>query len=323
MSPWPPPVSLALALGLDRLLGDPSFLHPVRFIGFLGDRGFRLFRRLSWLGGVLTLVLTFLIFGGLVGLSVRMAPFLEALWLFYFVALRSLEREVLAVYQALSEGDLLLARKRLSFLVSRRTELLSEEGVVRGALETLSENFNDAFCGPLFWYLVGGLPAATLYKVAEILDSMFGYRHEPYRAFGFFPARVDDLLNFLPARLAALFLALAAPLVGLSARRALITALRDGPKHPSPNSGWPQAALAGALGVALGGPIPYPRGWEERAWFGDPLRGLKIHDIKKGVRLVRVAALMTGLFILLLEVFLWRSGYRSLIHAITKGLLAA
>ncbi len=322
MSPWPPPASLALALILDRLLGDPSFLHPVRFIGFLGNQGFRLFRRLGRAGGGLTLFLTFGIFGSLVGLSVRVVPFLEVLWLFYFVALTSLEREVLAVYRALSDGDLSLARRRLSFLVSRRTELLPEEGVVRGALETLSENFNDAFCGPLFWYLVGGLPAVTLYKVAEILDSMFGYRHEPYRAFGFFPARADDFLNFFPARLATLFLALAAPLCGLSAKRAFGTALRDGSKHPSPNSGWPQAALAGALGVALGGPIPYRQGLEARAWLGDPLRGVKIHDIKKGVRLVRAAALMVGLFILLSEVLLWRSGYRNLIHATMKGLLA-
>ncbi|MBX6422189.1 adenosylcobinamide-phosphate synthase CbiB [Thermosulfurimonas sp. F29] len=318
MRGWPPPVELTLALLLDRLLGDPPRGHPVRWIGTLGHLGFRLFRGGGRTGGLGTLFLVVTLFGGGVLLSVRLFPPLEVLWLFYFVALTSLEREVLSVGRALERGDLGLARRRLSFLVSRRTEVLPAEGVIRGALETLAENFNDAFCGPLFWYLVGGLPAAILYKVTEILDSMFGYRHGPYRDFGFFPARTDDVLNFLPARFSALFLALAAPLVGLSPVGAFRTALRDASVHPSPNSGWPQAALAGALGVALGGPIPYPGGLQQRAFMGTPLREVEIRDIKIGVRLVRAAAFLFAAAILVGEVFLWKSGCRSLIELITK-----
>ncbi|HFC98575.1 MAG TPA: cobalamin biosynthesis protein CobD [Thermosulfurimonas dismutans] len=315
MNPLPPFATLTLALLLDRLLGDPSFLHPVRWIGLLGNLGFRFLGRAGRRGGLLTLILTAGIFVSLVHFTVRFFPPLEVGWLFYFLALRSLEQEVKEVGRALEERGLSAARQRLSFLVSRRTELLDEQGVLRGALETLSENFNDAFWGPLFWYLAGGIEGAALYKTVEILDSMFGYRYGPYREFGFFIARADDLLNLIPARISALVLALAASLFpGLSGRRALVTALREAHKHVSPNGGWPEGALAGALGVALGGPIPYPGGVQERPWLGPPLREVKIGDIKRSIRLVQAAGLLSWVILGLTEVMLWKFGYPNLIR---------
>ncbi|WP_168720135.1 adenosylcobinamide-phosphate synthase CbiB [Thermosulfurimonas marina] len=282
---------LLLAVLLDRLLGDPSFGHPVRLIGFLGEAGFRVFKSLRALGGLLTLFFCGGLFVGLVWGSVKGVPWLEPLWLFYFLALTSLEREVGQVFEALKGEGLSAARKRLRYLVSRRVELLDETGVIRGALETLAENFNDGFCGPLFWYVVGGLPGTAFYKVVETLDSMFGYPYGPYRAFGWPIARLDDLLNLVPARLSAVFLALAAPFCGGSFFETLRVALRDAPAHPSPNAGWPEAALAGALGISLGGPIPYPRGWEERAWLGEGLRAPRLEDYSCALRLTRLAAL--------------------------------
>ena len=315
----PPPANLVLAVLLDGVFGDPSPGHPVKLIGKLGEAGFRLFGRWGRAGGLLTLVLTALIFETIVLTSTGLLPLLEVVWLFYFLALGSLLREVRGVYSALEAEDPGLARRRLSALVSRDTERLDEKGTVRGALETLSENFNDAFCGPLFWYVVAGLPGVAFYKVAETLDSMFGYRHEPFRGFGFFPARTDDLLNFFPARLAALFIALAALLRGLSGMRALKTALTEAHKHPSTNAGWPEAALAGALGVALGGPTPYRGQIEPRPYLGTPLRELQKEDIKLAIELIKAAAFIGFLIFLGLEVWLWKLDCRSLIGAITKG----
>jgi len=318
---WPSPLVLSLAVAFDLLVGDPVFGHPVRLIGKFGEGGYRLFGRLRLLGGFLTFVLTAILFEALVLGSIRLFPPLEVIWLFYFVALRSLFREVEAVYKPLQEGNLPLARKRLSFLVSRDTERLDEKGLIRGLLETLSENFNDAFCGPLFWYVLAGLPGAAFYKVAETLDSMFGYRYGTFKHFGFFPARTDDLLNFLPARLTVFFMALAAPFCGLSGRRTLKTAWTEAHKHASPNAGWPEAALAGALGVALGGPTSYHGRLEPCPYLGVPLRELEKGDIKLAVRLIKFSALWAFLIFGLVEVWLWRYDCRSLIALIIKRLL--
>lgn len=319
MKVLPSPLVLLAALGLDALIGDPAFGHPVRLIGKLGEWCYGLFGRFGLTGGFLTLALTVVLFETLVIGSTWLFPVLEVVWLFYFVALRSLLREVFAVCEPLREGDLRSARKRLSYLVSRDTERLDEKGLVRGLLETLSENFNDAFCGPLFWYVVAGLPGVAFYKVSETLDSMFGYRHEPFRRFGFFPARTDDLLNFLPARLAAFFIALAAPFCRLSGRRALKTALTEAHKHASPNAGWPEAALAGALGVALGGPTPYHGRIEPRPYLGAPLREIEKGDIKLATELIKISAVIALLIFLVVEVWLWKFDCRSLIGAIMKG----
>ncbi|RUM89603.1 MAG: cobalamin biosynthesis protein [Thermodesulfatator sp.] len=284
-------LSLLLGVLLDRLVGDPSWGHPIRLIGLLGKAAFRVLAPLQAWGGLLTLLFCGGLFGALVWISVKALPWLEPLWLFYLIALTSLEREVGRVFKALEKEGLSAARERLRFLVSRQVELLDKEGIVRGALETLAENFNDAFCGPLFWYVVGGLPAAALYKVVETLDSMFGYPYEPYRAFGWPIARADDLLNLVPARLAAIFLALAAPFCRGSFFETLRVALRDAPAHSSPNAGWPEAALAGALKISLGGPIPYPQGLKKWPWFGEGFRTPTPEDFPRALRLVRVAAL--------------------------------
>ncbi len=305
---------------MDLLFGDPRPWHPVRGIGKLGELGFRLWGTRGYGGGFLTLLFTVLLCELLVLGTVRLWPPFEILWLFYALALKSLLGEVEGVYGALAAEDLEEARRRLSWLVSRDTGELDERGVVRGAIETLAENFNDAFCGPLFWYLVAGLPGVVLYKVVEILDSMFGYRHEPYRKFGFFPARLDDLLNFCSARLSALFLALAAPFLGFSGRRALGTAFREARKHLSPNAGWPEAAMAGALGVALGGPTPYRGRVEDYPYLGTPLRDLRKEDIKLALRLVKGAALIGFGIFLLGEVLLWKYGYPNLIVVFTRKL---
>ena len=297
------PFCLLLALALDGLLADPAPGHPVRLIGFLGHQFYRLTSPLGRLGGGITLLGVGLILELLAGLSIKLFKGFEVLWLFYALALTSLRREVQKVHQALEKGDLPLARKRLSCLVSRRTEELDQAGVVRGALETLAENFNDGFVGPIFWYAVAGWPGLIFYKVAETLDSMYGYPYGPYRRFGYVIARTDDLLNYLPARLSALFIAAAAALGGGSFRSSWQTAWRYAPEHPSPNAGWPEAALAGALGISLGGPAPYPQGWEQRPWLGNFRAQPEPSSIPRALKIIyraaglAVLAAFSGLFL--------------------------
>ncbi len=293
---------------LDKFLKDPSFCHPVRIIGALGSLGFRLFAKWGRFGGFLTVVLCVLVVELLVLGSVKILKVFELLWLFYFIALHCLVDEVYAVYDFLRKGDLVSARRRLSFLVSRDTEEMSVSEVVRGALETLSENFNDAFCGPVFWYSIGGIGLCAFYKVVETLDSMFGYLHEPFRRFGYFPAKLDDLMNYIPARLSALFLALAAPFVGGSFRETVSVAFRDASKHTSPNAGWPEAAASGALRVRLGGPTRYRGRLFKYPYLGEEFSGgLEPEDILRGIKLIKRASyLYLGFWILVLlgtEVF--------------------
>ncbi len=312
-----PALVVILAYVLDQLFGDPHFrFHPVRLIGDVAELWRRFFYPWGRVGGFFTLLLTLVVVVGTVDLCVHLLPWSEPIWLYFFLAEKALRTEALKVYQTLSQGDLLQARKKLSFIVGRETKDLSEGECIRAAVETVAENFSDGFVGPLFYYLLGGIPLATAYKVVETLDSMYGYRTEKWRYFGFFPARADDLLNFFPSRLAGLFLVLASALLRKAPFRALKVMFRDASKHDSPNAGWPEAAVAGALGISLGGPLIYHGKRFEKAYLGDPLRPRHVEDIKEAVELLRLAAFLGVLFTTLGEVVLWKSGYLHLIDVL-------
>ena len=313
---FPPFVSLSLAYLLDQTLGDPHFrLHPVRLLGDIGEIGRRIWYAWGRLGGLLTLLFSAACFmpvayllGGL--------PLGEAVLIYFFIAERALCQEAMLVGEALAQGRLDLARLRLSRLVGRETKDLDLSQCVRAAVETVAENFTDAFVGPLFWYLFGGVLGMTFYKCVETLDSMYGYKTPKWRQFGFFPAKVDDLLNFLPARLAALFLAFAAGLSGLSFKRAFQTMRQDARKHDSPNSGWTEAAMAGALGIELGGEVVYHGKRFEKGRLGRPLRERRVEDIFVAVKIIKRAGFLFFLMILILEVGLWSLGFHNLIQMI-------
>ncbi len=318
----PPYLTVALAYLLDRLLGDPHFsLHPVRLIGKTAEKLRPLFYPWGRVGGGLTLTLTAALW---VGLSFAGQKFwlFEAGLLYFWLAERALRDEVLKVARLLEAGLLPQARKALSFLVGRETRDLNPSDCIRAAVETAAENFTDGLVGPLFWYLIGGLPAATAYKVVETLDSMYGYKTPRWRAFGFFPARLDDILNYLPARLAGFFLALAAGLSGYPFRRALGTMWREASRHDSPNAGFTEAAMAGALGIELGGEVVYEGKVFEKGRFGKPLRPRQVEDIYRATKLLERASLLFVFFILSWEVILWNFGYHhltGLIMSVLKG----
>jgi adenosylcobinamide-phosphate synthase len=277
------PAVLVAALLLDLALGDPRWLpHPVVLIGRLISALDTTLNRIAShqrSAGILLVLITAGSAGAAVWLLIRggyllhpVAGFLASACISYTcLATRSLHRESALVADALAAGNIAEARRSLSYIVGRDTADLDESEIWRALIETVAENTSDGIIAPLFWLTVTGPVGGMVYKSVSTLDSMVGYRNERYLRFGWASARMDDLLNFIPARLTALLMILAAPLAGLSPKGALSVVLRDRLKHPSPNSGHPEAAAAGALGVRLGGPARYMGTPSWKAYIGTPL----------------------------------------------------
>jgi len=305
-----PLLLLFAGLVIDAALGDMPALfryvpHPVvlagRAIAFLErklnrpQRSERTRRERGVVTGVVLVggaagigwVLQLACRGSLVGAAV------EALAIGILLAQRSLYQHVATVAAALQQGGLAAGRAAVGHIVGRDPARLDGHGVARAAIESLAENFSDAVVAPAFWYLLLGLPGLFAYKMANTLDSMIGHRSERYRAFGWAAARFDDLLNLVPARLSGVLVA-AAALVSRdgSPGRALAVMLRDAGKHRSPNAGWPEAAMAGALGLALAGPRHYADGLVNDPWIGDGTARATATDIARALRLYGFACLL-------------------------------
>jgi len=269
------------AVVLDLVLGDPRALpHPVVAIGRMISLLEGPLRRLlqnARLAGVVLLVTTVGISyaaAALVMLAAHAispdAGFVAGLYIAWVsLAARSLHVESGKVAQALERGDIAGARTALSYIVGRETAQLDEPEIVRGAVETVAENTGDGVIAPLFYLMLGGPPLAIAYKAVNTLDSMVGYKNERYLEFGWASARFDDLANYLPARLTGLLMVLAAPICALNCSGAWRILRRDCRKHASPNSGFPEAAAAGALGVRLGGANHYFGKLVEKPCIGD------------------------------------------------------
>jgi adenosylcobinamide-phosphate synthase len=263
------------ALAIDWALGDPACCHPVRLMGLL-IAGLENLVRPRWLEGEHFWV------GWLAG----------ALLLSCTVAARGLAAAGRTVFLLLARGDLPGARQAVGRLVARDTDRLAPAEVARAAVETVAENTVDGVTAPLFYAFIGGVPLAVAYRAVNTLDAMVGYRNERYRDFGWCAARLDDLANFLPARLTGCLLCLAAFLLGLRAKHAWRTMRRDARRHPSPNGGFPEAAVAGALGVRLGGVNYYGGVEERRPYLGEVVEPLAPQHILLAVRLMAVAGLL-------------------------------
>ena len=206
------------------------------------------------------------------------------------IAQRSLYQHVARVADALERDGLRGGREAVSHLVGRDTETLDEAGIARAAIESLAENFSDGVVAPVFWMIIAGLPGAAIYKAVSTADSMIGHQSRRYQAFGWAAARLDDLLNLPASRLSALLITAAAAVTnGHSAPAAWRAVCRDAPHHLSPNAGYPEAAMAGALGLALGGPRAYGGVRVEGAFMGDGRRAVQTADIRAALGLYRCA----------------------------------
>jgi adenosylcobinamide-phosphate synthase len=302
---------ITAAFVMDALAGDPLWLpHPVRGIGFLIERGEPLFRRLLRVsartaaayparerlaGSLLVLSVcaaTFIVFASAICVARRFgAAFIVSVVIAYFsISPRCLRDEAMKVYRKAAAGDLEGARAAVSMIVGRDTENLSQEGVVKAAVETVAESLADGVIAPLFYLVLGGPALAMLYKAVNTLDSMIGYKNERYLHFGRSAAKLDDLLGWLPARIAARLMILAAALLRLDARNAAAVYRRDRLNHASPNSGHCEAVVAGALGLSLGGDAYYGGNLERKPRIGDALKHPQAFDIVLAVRLMYVSA---------------------------------
>ncbi len=298
---------ISIAFLLDLILGDPrQFPHPVRAMGWLATRLESPTRRYfpAFAAGFIS---TFAVVGCAYGVTCLllkgaalihpMADFMLEIFLIYTtLSARSLFDESRPVFQSLKSGDLSAARNWLSRIVGRDTENLQEDEISRATVETISESYVDGVLAPMLFAFIGGAPLAMTYKAVNTLDSTFGYRNERYIKFGTFPARLDDVANWVPARLSALLLPVATFFAGHNGWRALITAFRDGHKHLSPNSGIPEAAMAGALGIQLGGTSRYQGTLVSKPTLGESTRSIELNDIKQSQIIMLTASTLAVLF---------------------------
>jgi adenosylcobinamide-phosphate synthase len=295
------------ALVVDALIGDPASLwrrlpHPVVWLGALVALLDRALNRATWSAAwrrgagvfaLLLLIAASALLGWLVEAALHQIPYgqvLLALVASVFIAQRSLYQHVGVVHAAFTDG-LADARRAVSQIVGRDPESLDESGVSRAAIESCAENFSDAVVAPVFWFVLFGLPGLIAYKAVNTADSMIGHRSARHEAFGWGAARFDDLVNLVPARLSGLLIALVAPVVSASILTAL-RATRDARLHRSPNAGWPESAMAGALGVALAGPRRYGDRVVTDPFINAGGRAALPDDIARALRVLVAACLL-------------------------------
>lgn len=316
-------IKYGVAYILDLIFGDPSWLyHPVIVIGklisFLEKILYKFKNKI--LAGVIlnicTLSITFFVslFFTWIGII------FEVFFLYTTLATKSLADEGKKVYEILKIGDIERAKKELSYLVSRDTANLSVNKIIMSIVETISENTVDGFVSPAFFAFIGSffevnifdktislaLPFAMTYKAINTLDSMVGYKNEKYIDFGKFSARVDDVANFIPARLTGLlFVPIACIILGYNLKNSLKIFFRDRNKHSSPNSGQSEAAYAGALGIQFGGKISYFGKDYEKPKIGDKLKDFDYEDIKKAIKILYTVSFITILFFFTLKQFIF------------------
>lgn len=298
----------ALAFAMDCVIGDPrSALHPVVLMGKLISFFERLFyheadsdRKKMACGAALMVCVLVVSYGAaacvlrvtaLIG-SAPVSVAVQAALLSLMISPRSLAEAGREIRDCLSAGDLATARRKVGWIVGRDTDRLTAAEVARATVETIAENIVDGIVSPLFFFLLGGLPLAVAYRAANTMDSMIGYKNGKYLFFGRAAAKADDAWNFIPARLTGVLLVAAAFLLRLDWRNAWKIMRRDAARHPSPNGGWTESAMAGALGVRLGGLNYYFGKPSFRAYMGDPLHELGARHISLAIRMMYAAAVM-------------------------------
>ncbi|GER93458.1 cobalamin biosynthesis protein CobD [hot springs metagenome] len=311
------PAVLILAFLLDMAIGDPGWLpHPVRIIGKAIEKIEKILRsgekkqktkdRLKGVFLVLVIVsstlgLTWLIVYAIARIS-NISTFLHycsiALLVYLTsttIAARELIDSAKKVVCSVKEGDLIKARKDLSMIVGRDTQNLSQREILKATIETLSENLSDGVIAPIFYLIVGGLPLAMAYKAINTLDSMIGYKNEKYKDFGWAAAHLDDIANYIPARISGILIVIVSPFVSRSlftVYDSLKTMINDGRNHPSPNAGIPEAAIAGALSVKLGGPSTYNGIVVEKPYIGIEKTENYLYPAEKAINIVKIASII-------------------------------
>lgn len=297
--------SLTIGFVLDLIIGDPySFPHPTRFIGrfinfmeiklrahFSTDKKLKIAGFILMIFTVgLTYAITFLIIKLSFSINLIFGILIEGLIIYTTFSVKCLKNEAIKIYKTLQTKDLEKSRISLSFIVGRDTTNLSFEEIIRAVVETVAENTVDGFLSPLFFAIIGGGPLAMAYKAVNTLDSMVGYKNEKYLNLGYYSAKTDDIFNFVPARLSIIFFALGSYISGFNAKNALIISLRDRKNHKSPNCAFAEGAVAGALGIQLGGTNIYFGQEVYKPTIGDKLREIVNKDIVSTCKILYMTA---------------------------------
>ncbi|MGP1487927.1 MAG: adenosylcobinamide-phosphate synthase CbiB [Peptoanaerobacter stomatis] len=292
--------SVFIAYTLDLIFADPyNMPHPVKFIGRLISYLENIFfksRINKFISGIFTAVITigisyiatYYLINLSYGVNFYLGAVFECVLAYTVLASKCLEKEAMKIYEEIKKNDLKSSRIKLSYIVGRDTKELSFSDIIRATIETVAENTVDAVITPIFFMIIGGVPLAMAFKAVSTLDSMIGYRNEKYEQFGKFSARLDDICNFIPARISVIIFTLSAYINSLDWKNCIKIGLRDRKNHLSPNCAYPEGLIAGALGIQLGGAHHYKGKLVEKATIGDNIREPNKEDILKSVKVLRV-----------------------------------
>jgi cobalamin biosynthesis protein cobD len=301
-------IKIWIAYVLDLIFGDPqNIIHPVQIIGKMINIGeksllgkkYKSDRKYKFFAGMILNITIISLTYGITYLIHRTSEnsiifTVAEIYLMYTVfSINSLAREGNRVYNILKEGNIERARKDLSYLVSRDTETMDEKMIIRSTMETISENTVDGIVAPMLYMFLGGLPLSMTYKAINTFDSMVGYKNEKYMDFGKFSAKLDDVANFIPARITGILIVIASVILGYDYKNSLKIFIRDRKNHSSPNSGHAEAGVAGALGVQFGGKVSYFGKEVDKPVIGDKIKDFELEDIKKNIKIMYVASFLS------------------------------
>lgn len=305
---------ICIAYLLDLIFGDPeNIIHPVQVIGrlisFLEKKFINRKNKILW-GGIMTVIVVSATYITCLFIdlnnNIGIVSIFEIYLMYTVFSVNSLAREGNKVYNILKKGDISEAREKLSYLVSRDTDDMDDKMVIRSVMETISENMVDGIVAPMFYMFIGGLPLAMTYKSINTLDSMVGYRNDKYEKFGKISAKLDDVVNFIPARLTGIFIFISSVFLKYNYKDSLKIFLRDRKNHSSPNSAHPESAVAGALGVQFGGKVSYFGTMRNKPTIGDKFKEFEIEDIKKNIRLMYVTSIVAIMIFSILSIIIDR-----------------
>ncbi|MCF0149291.1 MAG: cobalamin biosynthesis protein [Clostridium sp.] len=304
---------LTIGFILDLLIGDPQNpYHPIRFIGNLCSTLEKVFRKilknylkiaglLTWIFSVVIVyIISAIILKITFNISYILGIIISGIMIYFTISAKALKVEGLKVIKLLLKDDIEAARKQLSYIVGRDTASLDKEGILRAVVETIAENMSDGVVAPILYAGLFGAPFAFVYKAVNTMDSMFGYKNDKYRDFGFFPAKLDDIFNYIPARITGYLIIIAVFILKLDYKNSYKIYSRDKNNHSSPNSAHPEAAVAGALGLKLGGANYYFGKLVEKPTIGEEINIIDFKDVYNTNKILYLVATMSYLISMLL-----------------------
>ena len=311
-------MDLTIGFILDLLIGDPNNpFHPVRGIGWLASRLESFFRKVlgrylkaaGLIVWIITVISTFLLTYGItifcMGINKYLGVLVQGIIIYFCISAKGLVVEGYRVINHLKNGDIKKARKQLSYIVGRDTDSLDSQGIIRAVIETIAENMSDGVIAPLLFAGIFGPAGAMAYKAVNTMDSMFGYKNDRYMEFGYFPAKLDDLFNYIPARITGILIILSSFILKKDYKNSFKIFKRDRYNHTSPNSAHPEAAMAGALDIQLGGANYYFGKLVEKPVIGDKIKEIEVYHVDETVKILYLSAIIGFIIIISIKLLIY------------------